>query len=152
MKQGLNWSVLFALVALIPLRASLAADVGVSVSISQPGLYGRIDIGDLPAPQLVYPEPIVVAPHPPGHRPKPIYLHVPRGHQRNWKRYCARYKACDRPVYFVHDKWYEKVYEPHRRRRDEERRHKSKRRERDDGDKWKLRGREDERRRDRRND
>ena len=29
---------------------ALEADVGVSVSIGQPGFYGRIDIGDYPYP------------------------------------------------------------------------------------------------------
>lgn len=31
-----------------------AADVGVSISIGQPGFYGRLDIGDYPQPQLIY--------------------------------------------------------------------------------------------------
>jgi len=39
---------------------SLAADVAVSVSVGQPGFYGRIDIGDFPQPQLVYAEPVIV--------------------------------------------------------------------------------------------
>jgi len=31
-----------------------AADVGVSISVGQPGFYGQIDIGDFPQPQLIY--------------------------------------------------------------------------------------------------
>ena len=35
-------------------------DVGVSVDISQPGLYGRIDIGNVPPPVVMYPQPVVI--------------------------------------------------------------------------------------------
>ena len=37
---------------------ALAADVGVSVSIGQPGFYGRLDIGDFPQPQVIYRQPM----------------------------------------------------------------------------------------------
>lgn len=90
-----------------------AADVGVSVTVGQPGFYGRIDIGDYPYPQprLIYRKPIII------HRPaaviyEPIYMHVPPGHAKNWRRYCGRYNACGEPVYFVHDRWYNEVYVP----------------------------------------
>jgi len=36
---------------------ALAADVGVSISVGQPGFYGRLDIGDFPYPRLIYPQP-----------------------------------------------------------------------------------------------
>ena len=39
---------------------ALAADVGVSVSVGQPGFYGRIDIGNVPPPVLIYPQPVVI--------------------------------------------------------------------------------------------
>jgi hypothetical protein len=42
----------------------------------------------------------------------PIYLRVPNDHSRNWRRYCGRYNACSRPVYFVRDDWYRDVYVP----------------------------------------
>lgn len=92
-----------------------AADVGVSIQIGEPGFYGRIDIGNMPRPQLIYAEPVYV------HRqPKvvyqPIYLRVPPGHERNWKKHCGRYDACGRPVYFVRDNWYRDVYVPQYRR------------------------------------
>jgi len=32
---------------------ALATDVGVSVSIGQPGFYGRLDIGGYPQPQVI---------------------------------------------------------------------------------------------------
>lgn len=84
-----------------------AADVGVSINISQPGVYGRIDIGRFPQPVLVMQEPVVVM-RPPMvvAQPEPMYLWVPPGHRKNWRRYCGRYNACGAPVYFVQDRWY----------------------------------------------
>lgn len=90
-------------------------DVNVSVSVGQPGFYGRIDIGNAPRPQVIYARPIVVRPAPAHVVHEPIYLHVPPGHAKKWSRYCHRYNACNRPVYFVRDKWYNKVYVPHYR-------------------------------------
>jgi hypothetical protein len=88
-----------------------AADVGVSVSVGQPGFYGRIDIGNVPPPQVIYPQPIiiqrVVQP------PQPVYLRVPPGHAQKWSKHCDKYDACGRPVYFVKDDWYNNVYVPH---------------------------------------
>lgn len=94
---------------------ALAADVGVSISVGQPGFYGRIDIGDYPVPAIIYPHPIII------HRSmveyEPIFLHVPPGHAKRWSYYCGRYNACGRPVYFVEDGWYNEVYVPHYRER-----------------------------------
>ena len=39
---------------------AFAADVGVSVTVGQPGFYGRIDIGNAPPPVLIYPQPVVI--------------------------------------------------------------------------------------------
>lgn len=95
---------------------ALAADVGVSISVGQPGFYGHIEIGDYyPRPQLVYPQPVVIVPG--RSLPPPIYLHVPPGHAKDWRRYCGRYEACGRPVYFVQDRWYNDVYVPRYRER-----------------------------------
>lgn len=90
--------------------SATAADVGVSVSVGQPGFYGRIDIGSFPRPVLVYPEPILVRPV--GIAYEPIYLHVPPGHAKKWRSYCGQYNACGRPVYFVQEHWYNDVYVP----------------------------------------
>lgn len=102
----------FALTAMATSHQASAADVGVSVSIGQPGFYGRIDIGDYPYPypRVIYREPIIVHRHILDH--EPIYLRVPPGHAKRWSRYCDRYEACDRPVYFVEDRWYQEVYVP----------------------------------------
>jgi hypothetical protein len=103
-----------AAVAVATLSPSVfAADVGVSVSIGQPGFYGRIDIGDYPYPQpvLVYREPRVIE------RVyverDPVYMRVPPGHAKNWGRYCHQYNACGERVYFVQDSWYQHEYVPH---------------------------------------
>jgi hypothetical protein len=106
--------ILFAASAFLALPAT-AADVGVSVSVGQPGFYGRIDIGSFPRPVLVYPEPIVVRPI--GVAYEPIYLHVPPGQAKKWHSYCGQYNACGRPVYFVQDRWYNDVYVPEYRSR-----------------------------------
>jgi len=97
------------------------AEVGVSVSVGQPGFYGQIDIGDyVPRPQVIYPQPVIIQPVPVYQRPEPIYLHVPPGHARRWSYYCGRYDACGRPVYFVRDTWYNDTYIPrYREYRDE---------------------------------
>lgn len=91
-----------------------AADVGVSVQISQPGVYGRIDIGRFPQPQIVLPQPVIitrpvmVAPAP----PQPVYLWVPPGHRKDWRKHCGKYNACGVPVYFVRDDWYDNHVHP----------------------------------------
>lgn len=99
------------LAAMTPAHAA-DVDVGVSVSIGQPGFYGRIDIGNMPSPVLMYPQPVVIQPAPVAVVRQPIYLHVPPGHARDWRRHCMRYAACNQPVYFVQDQWYQQVYVP----------------------------------------
>jgi uncharacterized protein YcfJ len=86
------------------------------MSVGQPGFYGRIDIGNLPPPQLVYAQPVVIQAVPVGVVQQPIYLHVPPGHAKHWGKHCHRYNACGQPVYFVRDAWYNEVYVPHYRR------------------------------------
>ncbi len=90
------------------------ADVGVSIRIGEPGFYGQLDIGNSDRPRIINSRPVLVT-----HRYRnlaPVYLRVPVGHQRNWSRYCGRYDACYRPVYFVRDEWYRDVYSPRYRR------------------------------------
>src|ERR1043165_9632019 len=105
---------LTALVAAAAMPAIAQTNVGVSVQVSQPGLYGRIDIGNLPPaappPILVYVQPVVIAPAPVAVYQRPIYLHVPPGHEKNWAKHCAQYNACGQPVYFVREDWYQQHY------------------------------------------
>jgi len=91
---------------------AFSADVGVSISVGQPGFYGQIDIGNVPRPPVVYAQPVVVAPSPEYVSVQPIYLHVPPGHEKHWRKHCAEYNACGRPVYFVRDDWYNNEYVP----------------------------------------
>lgn len=109
-----HWIALSTIMGLGLLNVSVAnAEVGVSVSIGQPGFYGQLDIGDYyPRPQLVYAEPRVVYVEPAYRYAQPIYLRVPPGHIQHWDRNCRGYGACGRPVYFVQDTWYSNVYAP----------------------------------------
>ncbi|MES2355845.1 MAG: hypothetical protein V4568_15875 [Pseudomonadota bacterium] len=94
---------------------AFAADVGVSVQIGDPGFYGRIDIGSFPPPPVVYRQPVVIR-----HVEvvqEPIYLRVPPGHAKKWRKHCHKYNACGRPVYFVQDTWYQQEYVPQYRER-----------------------------------
>jgi hypothetical protein len=89
------------------------AQVSVNAVISGqvvPGVYGQVQIGGGPPPPVVYQQPMVIAPPPVvvGAPPvEPIYLHVPPGHARNWRKHCHEYHACNRPVYFVRSEEYE---------------------------------------------
>jgi hypothetical protein len=94
---------------------TFAADVGVSISVGQPGFYGQIDIGNISPPPVVYAQPVVIARSPEYVSAQPIYLHVPPGHEKHWSKHCGEYHACGRPVYFVRDDWYNNEYVPHYR-------------------------------------
>ncbi|MFM2057163.1 MAG: hypothetical protein RLY71_1548 [Pseudomonadota bacterium] len=136
--QGLR-TALGATALLVTSLGTLAAtNVGVSVEISQPGVHGRIDIGQFPRPEVISQQPVVIVAPPPQRLPQePVYMWVPPGHQRHWNRYCGRYNACDRVVYFVRDDWYRgNVYrvDDRRDRRDDRREWRDERRwERDGG-------------------
>lgn len=108
-----------------------AADVGVSVTIGEPGFYGRIDIGDYPypVPRVIYREPriierIIV-------EREPVYLRVPPGHRKHWRKYCRHYGACGERVYFVRDDWYLREYAPQYRERHYHHHHRDDRRDHD---------------------
>ncbi len=90
--------------ALLP--AAYAANVGVTVEFSQPGVYGRVDIGRLPTPAVIIPQPVIVAAAV-AVAPAPIYMWVPPGHRKKWSKHCREYNACGVPVYFVRDDWYD---------------------------------------------
>lgn len=97
-----------------------AADVGLSVSIGQPGFYGQIDIGDYPRPRVIYSQPMIIDRGIYMDRP-PLYLHVPPGHSKNWRKHCHKYRACGQQVYFIRDDWYEREYVPRYQERHHER-------------------------------
>ncbi len=114
----------FAAALLASATAGAQPQVGVSIGISQPGVYGRIEIGNFPPPVLVYPQPVIISPPPTPVlvQRRPIYLYVPPGHQKNWAKHCSRYGACGQPVYFVQESWVRERYEE-RRGRDDEKHH-----------------------------
>ncbi len=104
---------LFALllVAAAAGTCSAQSDVGVSVSVTRPGVYGRIDIGNV-SPPVVYDQPIIILQRAPVVvQQQPLYLYVPAGHQTHWAKHCAKYKACGQPVYFVQESWVRERYE-----------------------------------------
>ncbi len=87
--------------------AAVAADIGVSVQVSQPGVYGRIDIGRFPQPAVIVAQPVIIARPVAVVPPQPAYLWVPPGHRKNWAKHCHKYDACGVPVYFVRHDWYD---------------------------------------------
>ena len=67
----------------------------------QPGIYGRIDIGNAPPPPLIYAQPIIIQRPAVLVQQAPLYLHVPPGHAKKWSKHCGKYNACGQQVYFV---------------------------------------------------
>lgn len=102
---------ILALVLALGAVGTATAQTSVSIGINQPGVYGRVDIGNLPPPPLVYAEPVIVVPPRVVVERPPIYLYVPPGHQKHWRQYCGRYNACGQPVYFVQDRWVRERWE-----------------------------------------
>jgi hypothetical protein len=114
MGTGVNMKSTLAIVSLALFAPLAALAAGVSVTMGAPGFYGRIEMGGLPdPPQLIFPHPVVIVPVPVGVvAPAPVYFHVPPGHEKHWDKHCHAYHACDRPVFFVRDTWYNQVYVP----------------------------------------
>ena len=110
MKQFLIAAAIAAAAAGTLSTPACAADVGVSVSIGQPGFYGRLDIGDYPQPRVLYRQPMIIE-RVPVDRP-PVYLRVPPGHAKHWSKNCKKYDACGERVFFVQDSWYNQEYVP----------------------------------------
>lgn len=115
-----------ALVAAVPLARAQNVSVGVTITGEVvPGVYGQVVLGNRPPPQLVYAqaviaEPVVVAAPVPV---EPIYLHVPPGHAKHWRKHCHEYNACNRPVYFVRSPEYEPGFRMDRWRTEHEHGH-----------------------------
>lgn len=103
-----------------------------SISIGQPGFYGRIDMGGYPPPQLIYSQPMIAQPA--AYAAAPMYLHAPPGHVKHWHKHCHRYGACGTPVYFVQDRWYQHVYVPEYRHHHHKHKHKHHHRRHHDDD------------------
>lgn len=68
----------------------------------RPGVYGRITVRPTaPPPPLIYPRPTIASQALVPAQAKPVYLYVPPGQVRKWKKACVRWSACDEPVLFV---------------------------------------------------
>jgi hypothetical protein len=101
----------FVMAAAAPL--ALAADKPAGGTITgdvTPGVYGRLETVKPNLP-LVYEQPMFIEPPETGGKVEPLYVHVPKEHAKNWKKYCGKYDACARPVYFVKSAEYEPGYE-----------------------------------------
>ncbi len=104
---------------LIAAAPAMAADVGLSINVGQPGFYGEINVGAVPVrPELIYTHPTVIHADP-AYRGQPVYLHVRPGYEKHWSKHCGEYNACGRPVYFVRDDWYNHQYVPHYQHHDD---------------------------------
>lgn len=110
---------LLATLLAIPVAPAVADDVSLSVAVNEPGFYGQINIGNAPQPRVIYARPVVIERGPEVESAPPMYLHVPPGHEKHWRKHCAEYNACGRPVYFVRHDWYEKEYLPRQRHDDD---------------------------------
>lgn len=127
-KMG-RWAITLA--ALMGAGAAQAANVGVSISIHEPGFHGRIELGRYPAPQVVvayppqvvvpypppYPPPMVVHYPPPVYRVPPAVVVLPPYRHRHWRDDCGPYQACGRPVVYRYDSrgpGYGRADKPHR--------------------------------------
>jgi hypothetical protein len=93
---------------------SRAGDLDIHVILSgqvAPGVYGQVQLvsGQQPPP-VVYAQPMLIEPQ--ASPLPPVYLHVPPGHAKNWRKHCHEYHACNRPVYFVRSAEYAPDYDP----------------------------------------
>jgi hypothetical protein len=115
-----------ALVAAVPLVHAQSVSVNATITGEiVPGVYGQVVLGNRPPPRVVYAQPVVAVPVVVARAVpmEPIYLHVPPGHAKNWRKHCHEYNACNRPVYFVRSAEYEPGYRPERRQEHEHAQH-----------------------------
>ncbi len=115
-----------ALVAAVPLVHAQSVSVNATITGEiVPGVYGRVVLGNQPPPPVLYAQPVVAVPVVVAQPVpiEPIYLHVPPGHAKNWRKHCHEYNACNRPVYFVRSAEYEHGYRPERRQEHEHAHH-----------------------------
>jgi len=116
MNSSRYWTGLLVVGAAAVAPFAHAGDVSVGVTITGevvPGVYGRVDLTNRPAPPpVVYAQPVVIERSPGIDQAAPIYLHVPPGHAKNWRKHCHEYHACNQRVYFVKSREYDPDYKP----------------------------------------
>ena len=107
---------LIRIVSALALIATTAAASATNVNVIvegeiKPGVYGRVEVNNPGAPPPVWrAQPVIIAPQPQAIEVVPVYVHVPPGHARNWRKHCRHYDACGRPVYFIKSAEYEPGY------------------------------------------
>ncbi len=114
MNKAIRWGVIAALTV-----GAAAANAGPTISVSvegevSPGVYGRVDVSNAPPRHVLYPQPMVIVQPKRPARVQPVYMHVPPGHAKNWRKHCHKYDACGMPVYFVKSAEYEPGYHGHK--------------------------------------
>ena len=96
------------LLAQLATAAQAGSDVRVIISSEvAPGVYGRVEYGNDRPPPVLYTRPTIIVHQPQPVQVQPIYLHVPPGHAKDWRKHCRKYNACGTPVYFVTSTEYE---------------------------------------------
>ena len=95
---------------LLAAAAPAMAQTAVSISVGQPNFFGRIDLGGMGPPPVVYAQPVIVERT--RYVAQPVYLRVPEGHRKHWNKHCREYGACGQQVFFVQDGWYSNTYAP----------------------------------------
>ena len=134
------WSSLLAGACLLAGGATAQAQSYVNVTVGAafaPGVYGEIAIGNNPPPPVINATPVVATQ--PVYGAPVLYLYLPETEYREWHRYCHRYNACGRPVYFIRiderDRWWER-HNRHLRGEDYYRRPPGHLREREERGEW----------------
>lgn len=100
---------IFSLTSLSAHAGTAIINLSVGGEIS-PGVYGQVQFGNAPPPQVLYAQPMMIVRQPRDVVVEPMYLHVPPGYSRHWARHCREYNACNRPVYFVKSGRYQPDY------------------------------------------
>ncbi|MGI6655379.1 MAG: hypothetical protein ACOX5Z_00830 [Desulfobulbus sp.] len=96
------------------------AHAALHITIGDSAFYGLLDMAGFSNPRFINPNPIIIDKS--GLRmgrgmDNPLYLRVPLGHLKKWSKHCHKYNACNRPVYFVDENWYQNTYAPQYRKR-----------------------------------
>src|ERR1700739_4336380 len=118
--------IVLAALAVAAIPAARAQSVSFNATITGevvPGVYGQVVLGDRPPPPVVYARPVIAEPLAVAQPIEPIYLHVPPGHAKHWRKHCHEYHACNRPVYFVKSAEYEPGFNMERWRAEHEHGH-----------------------------
>lgn len=87
-----------AFAAALPATAQPYVNVTIG-GVFAPGVYGQVAVGNNPPPPVFNAVPVIVGPPVVG--AGVMYVYAADFEYRDWPRYCNRYAACGRPVYFV---------------------------------------------------